>query len=107
MQPSLFHFVIVVVFWKENKEFRFNSRIIHDYMSIHSILSSGMYSLLGKIQKFRTLCLYCFIFFYKFKVINKYQEQLANVTDNYQQKIGILENKIIEKELERSYSGYV
>jgi hypothetical protein len=36
-------------------------------------------------------------------VINQYQEKLQDVTSNYQQKIGILENRIIEKEMEKSY----
>ena len=37
------------------------------------------------------------------QVINQYQEKLQDVTSNYQQKIGILEHKIIEKEMEKSY----
>ena len=37
------------------------------------------------------------------RVINQYQEKLNDVTSNYQQKIGILENKIIDKELEKGY----
>ena len=41
------------------------------------------------------------------KVINQYQEKLNDVTQSYQQKIGILENKIIDKELETGYSVYV
>ena len=41
------------------------------------------------------------------KVINQYQEKLNDVTHSYQQKIGILENKIIDKELETGYSEYV
>ena len=41
------------------------------------------------------------------KVINQYQEKLSDVTQSYQQKIGILENKIIDKELETGYSVYV
>jgi hypothetical protein len=38
------------------------------------------------------------------QVINQYQEKLQDVTSNYQQKIGILEHKIIEKEMEKSYT---
>lgn len=38
------------------------------------------------------------------KVINQYQEKLNDVTQSYQQKIGILENKIIDKELEKGYT---
>merc|ERR1719474_2345314 len=37
------------------------------------------------------------------KVIAQYQDKLNDVTNNYQQKIGILENKIIDKEMAKDY----
>ena len=37
------------------------------------------------------------------QVINQYQDKLNEATSSYQQKIGILENKIIEKEMERTF----
>ena len=41
------------------------------------------------------------------QVINQYQDRLSDVTNNYQQKIGILENKILEREMEKGFSGSV
>ena len=38
------------------------------------------------------------------RVINQYQDKLNDVTNSYQQKIGILENEIIDKELEKGYT---
>jgi len=37
------------------------------------------------------------------KVIAQYQDKLNDVTSNYQQKIGILEEKIIDKEMDKDY----
>ena len=62
--------------------------------------------------RYRLTCQVCWLYFFSRdvklneleKVINQYQEKLNDVTHSYQQKIGILENKIIDKELEKGYS---
>lgn len=38
------------------------------------------------------------------KVINQYQDKLNDVTNSYQQKIGILETRIIDKEMNQGYT---
>ena len=38
------------------------------------------------------------------RVISQYQDKLTEVTSSYQQKIGILETRIIDKEMEKGYT---
>ena len=39
-------------------------------------------------------------------MISQYQDKLTDVTTNYQQKINILENKIVDKEMEKDFPKY-